>query len=214
MSPRHWKAGLTPQEFVKVRGDPRLPPLMALARVANALSLSHQPLMLPVDRQTPRARKHRTSAIFYAGAILFEGLRGAETLKAHFGALPQYREAFVPILRDPAVQSLRSTFLKPLRDQITFHFDAKVPATVLPDLDATAPVVFLFATEENASGTYFELADDLAIRYLMGNADTDVEAHARLETFLVGTTDLFKRFTIATQRLIPAALYDLGVRAL
>ena len=214
MSSRHWKAGLSPEEFAKVRGDLRLPPLMALARVANALSLAHQPLLVPASRQTPRARKRRTSALFYAGAVLFEGLRVAEGLKAQFGDMEQYRDGFVPILRDPDVQALRSTYLKPLRDQFAFHFDARVPATALRAFDASEPVVFLFVTEENAGGTYFEFADDLAIRYLIGKVNSEAEANERLETFIVGLTDLFKRFSIAAQRLIPAALYELGVREL
>ena len=214
MSRKSWKAGLTPEEFAKVRLDPRLPPLLTLARVANALSLSHHSLSMPMTWQTPRIRKQRTSGLLYAGAVLFEGLKVAEALKAHFGHLPQYQNGFHPILADRDVQRLRSGFLKPLRDQFTFHFDPKVPAKVLRTNEETENVVFLSAKEENAGGTYFDIADAISIQYLIGDVSDDAEAHERLEEFMVGTSNLFNRFTIASQRLIPAAFFELGVRRL
>ena len=214
MTRKSWKAGLTPDEYAKVRLDPRLPPLLTLARVANALSLSHHSLSMPLTWQTPRARKQRTSGLLYAGAVLFEGLKVVEALKAHFGHLPQYQNGFQPILADRDVQHLRSGFLKTLRDQFTFHFDARVPAKVLGNDGETDDVVFLSAKEENAGGTYFDIADTLSIQYLIGDVADDAEAQRRLEEFMVGTTSLFNRFTVAAQRVIPAAFFELGVREL
>lgn len=214
MAKKYWKAGLTAAEFNKIRSDRRLPPLLALGRVSNALSLSHHSFALPLKWQTPRARKVRISGLLYAGAVLFEGLRVAESLASHFRDLPQYRDGFAPILADREVQRLRSDYLKPLRDRFTFHFDQDVPASVLPKMDARDPVQFLSAKEENAGGTYFDLADVLAIRYLIGEVSDDAEMRERMETFMRGTTSLFKRFTIASQTLLPAAFYHLGVREL
>jgi len=214
MTRKSWKAGLTAEEFNTVRLDVRLPPLLALARVANALSLSHHSLSMPSTWETPRARKQRTSGLLYAGAVLFEGLKVVEGLKTHFGYLPQYQNGFQPILADRDVQRLRSVFLKTLRDQFTFHFDAKVLATVLQRGEETDNVVFLSAKEENAGDTYFDIADTLSLQYLVGEVADDAEARRRMEEFVVGTASLFNRFTVAAQRLIPAAFFEIGVRQL
>lgn len=87
-------------------------------------------------------------------------------------------------------------------------------ATVLAKLNEPSEVVFLSAKEETAGDTYFDFADTLSIQYLIGEVDSDAEMQARMKAFMYGTTDLFQRFTIASQRLLAAAFFELGVRAL
>src|SRR5437660_1906150 len=53
------------------------------------------------------------------------------------------------------------------------------------------------------------VADALAIQYLIGEVSDD-EMRVRMGTFMPGTTGLFKRFTIASQTLLPAVLSHLG----
>ena len=57
------------------------------------------------------------------------------------------------------------------------------------------------------------VADALAIQYLIGEVSDD-EMRVRMGTFMRGTTGLLKRFTIASQTLLPTALAHLGVREL
>ena len=214
MGTRHWKAGVTAEEFKKLRPDPRLPRLLALARVANALSLAHHGMIMSLRWQNPRSVKVRTAAILYAASVLHEGLIVAESLPKHFRDLQQYKAGFGPILADPDVVALRARFLKPLRDQSVFHFDRKVFEKALARADITDNVVLLSGGEPNAAGVYYNFADDLTSHYLVDEFSDEGKFIADLEVFMVGTSRLFTRYTIAAQRLLAAAFRELGARRL
>jgi hypothetical protein len=210
----YWQAGVTANEFRAIQKDPRLPPLLALARLSNAMSIAHHGLGTSLKWQSPRAIKERTSAFLYVAGMLHEGLILAESLGKHFRDLPQYREEFATILSDQNVRTLRTRYLKPLRNQAVFHFDRDAAAAALAQIDVESDVIFLTGGEPNAAGVYFNLADDLAIRHLIGEFKDQERFLTELEAFMTQTTALFKRFTKATQRLIPAAFRQLGARRL
>ena len=154
-------------------------------------------------------RRERFAALLYTGALLHEGLRLAESLAGHFRRLPQFVTGFTPILADPTVQRLRKRYLKPLRNKVAFHFDAAVPEISLPRLKNSA-YVFACGRGNATADIYFELADDVVTDFLLGSSATDEEYLRKFEEFAVGTSELYKRFMIASHRLIPAALKELG----
>jgi len=95
-----------------------------------------------------------------------------------------------------------------------FHFDPDAVAAALRQMKPTENVIFLTGGEANAAGVYFALADDLVLHHLIGEYDDQEKFLAELEAFAIGTSALFKRFTRATQRLVPAAFRQLGARRL
>jgi hypothetical protein len=214
MGSRYWRAGMTAAEFNAIRQDPRLPPLLALARLSNAMSLAHHGLGTSLKWQSPRAIKERTSAFLYVAGILHEGLILAESLGQHFRDLPQYQQEFAPLLADVEVRGLRSRYLKSLRNQAVFHFDRDNVAAALTNVEVEGDVIFLTGGEPHAAGVYFTLADNLLVQQLIGEFKDTTKYLAELERFMTATSDVFKRFTRGCQRLIPAAFRELGVRRL
>ena len=209
MSKAEWKAVMTRTDFDRVRSDPRLPPLLALSRCLNSLRYSQTALMRPLEYQTPRARRERFAAFFYAGALLFEGVTIAEQLGKHFRALPAYRDHMKPVLANPSFTKLRSTMLKKLRDKTVFHFDEDVAATVLAHLDLKE-YVFSSGKGRAAGDIYHELGDEVVVHYLIGKTDTEAEFLGKLDDFMTEVTRLFTDFTSAAERLIPEVLSEMG----
>jgi hypothetical protein len=157
-------------------------------------------------------RRERTSAILFAGATLHEGLQVAQSLGKHFRDLPQYKSGFAAIQGDPDVQDLRRRFLKPLRDKGVFHVDGRAFGTALDRWQPEGMVVFASGRGQKAGAIYFDLADDLMIRYLLGEQQDGAAFSGALGDFMARTAGLNTRFLEASHRLLPVALIQLGVR--
>jgi hypothetical protein len=201
-SPDRWKA---------LRGDPGFVELLRLARVVNSLSLNYAPLMASLQDQSPKARRDRFAAFFYAAALLKEGLDTAQTLGKYFRGLPQYKAGFEAIFDDPDIKALRSGDLDKIRDQLVFHFDRDSIAAGLAHfphgkaLIATAPKGF-----KKQGEIYFDAADDALLAYLFGDAPSESEYLARVAHLMEQVTSLFKHFMRASHSLIPVALAQMG----
>ncbi len=196
--------------WTSLRTDPAFVELLRLARVVNSLSLNYSALLVPLEDQSPKARRDRFAAFFYAAALLQEGLHTAQSLGQYFRDLPQYKTGFAAILADPDVTTLRSGDLDKIRDELVFHFDRGALAaglTHFPDgkaLIATAPHGF------KQGEIYFDAADDALLGYLYGDAPTEGEYQASVRRLMEQVTALFKRFMRASHSLIPAALAQMG----
>lgn len=199
------------EAFDRIRSDPRLPPILGLCRVTNAMALGHSAIVAPLKYQSPRVRRDRTAALIYTGAMLAEGLVFAKALGRHFRYLPQYRDGFGKLLGDKQVHEFRTRYLKPLRDKVTFHFDVKVIANVIASM-RFAEYVLASGRGKIAGQIYFDLADDVVTCLLVGPYETDAQFLGRLKEFMTGTANLYERFMRAAHHLVPAALAELGAR--
>jgi hypothetical protein len=197
-----------PEVWKALRTDPAFWDLLRLARVVNALSLAYGPLIAPLEDQSPRARRERGAAFAYMGALLHEGLHTAQSLGAHFRALPAYKK-IASLLGDPEVQSLRSAFLDIIRDEMVFHFDRQSIAQGLTQFPGGQ---ILIATTSDASHgqIYYDIGDDVLTAYLFGDAETETAFLQRVATFMARTTALFNRFLSASHALIGEALQKMG----
>ncbi len=197
------------EQWRALRTDPAFVELVRLARVTNSLTLAWPPLLGSLADQSPRARRERFAAIFYAAALLHEGLDVAQGLGQYFRDLPQYKNGFAAIASDPAVRALNNELLDRIRDEHVFHFDRASLATGLqhfPEgeaLIATAP-------DFKHGEIYFDLADDALLAALFGDAPTEDEYLARVGRLMEQVSLLFKRFMQAAHSLIPAALGQMG----
>jgi hypothetical protein len=192
-----------------LRTDPAFVELVRLARVTNQLTLAWPPLLAPLEDQSPRARRERFAAFFYAAALLHEALHVAQSLGQYFRGLPQYRAGFAAIFGDKEITALRSSLLDRIRDSLVFHFDRECLAAGLrhfPEgetLIATAP-------DFMQGEIHFDIADDALLAYLFGDAPTEAEYLARVRRLMEQGTHLFQRFMRAAHSLIPAALREMG----
>lgn len=195
-----------------LRADDRFIELMRLARVANSLGLAWGPLLSDVEDQSPRARRERFVGLFYCAALLKEGLHTSRGLAKWFQQLPQYRDGIAKILADPAVQALETDLLSRVRNKIVFHFDRAALKEGLSRLPDSETILCTFPPGAEVGLTYFDVADDAMLAYLFGESPTDEEYLARLEAFMLGTSDLFRRFTGAAHRLVAAGFVSLGCK--
>jgi hypothetical protein len=200
-------------DWPRIRDEPRFLELMRLARVANSLALAYKPLMVPVEDQSPEARRERFVGLFYAAGLLWEGLRTAESLGKWFRDLPQFQQGFGELFKDPDVRTLRTTLLDPIRNQVVFHFDRDAVALGLARLPMHDVVVATYpGTGPSFRETYFDVADNAVLNFLFGDSASDDEYLRRLSDFMLGVGTLLQRYQMASHRLVAAGLVQLGCK--
>jgi hypothetical protein len=197
-----------------VRSDPRFIELMRLARVTNSLALAYGPLLHPLEDQSPRARRDRFAAFFFAAALIKEALAIAEGLSRWFRELRQYREGFSVLLKDPSFIELRENLLKKVRNELVFHFDREAVVRGLARFPEDEDILIAtFPPEGPQTGEmYFDAADDAILAYLFGDAVTTGEYVARLDAFMTEVTRLFNSYMTSAHRLIGAGFIEIGLK--
>jgi hypothetical protein len=203
-----WQIVMTQEKFKTLVHDRRLAAVVRLARLANALTVGRWALVAPLTWQSPRLRRERFSALFYTGAVLYEGLRVARDMGRDFRHLAQYQKVKA-LLGDKDVGKFTKRYLRRLRNKVAFHFDAKPIVGQLPNLGGDEQV-FASGRGKRVDDIYFDLADDVVTEYLLGVGPSDAAYMHRLDEFMTGTSDLFRRFMLAIHPLIPAALVEMG----
>lgn len=197
--------------WTSLRTDPAFIELLRLARVVNSLSFNYSPLLVPLEDQSPKARRDRFGAFFYAAALLQEGLHTAQSLGKYFRDLPQYKSGFATILADPEVTELRSGDLGKIRDELVFHFDRDAIAAGLAHFPGGKALIATAPGDGFKQGEiYFDGADDALLGYLYGDAPTEAEYRTRVRRLMEQVTSLFKRFMRGSHSLIPVALGQMG----
>ena len=148
------------------------------------------------------------SALLYAGALLYEGLLLSETLGQYFRHLPQCQRGFVRIGRSQRYRKLRP-WLKAIRNQAAFHFDADLVRSSLRDADQSEYSVVLLRSKR-LGDVHHSLADEVVFWSLFGAKLTQDEAIKRFDELSGGIAHLFQDFMIAAGSLIPVALIEVG----
>src|SRR6266404_3074188 len=153
-------------EFDKLRSDRRFAKLLNLARVVNAIYFCFHSLLEYSGDTTPAGQRQHLNAFFFSTGALYEGLVVADSLEKYFGDRESYQNGFGKFLNDPATQELRRTTLKRMRNKFVFHYDEDVAKKLLKLLDLKS---YVFATNigSKRKGTYYNLADEVAINYLV-----------------------------------------------
>jgi|GEM_PF-4037431 len=205
-----WVAVLTAKAILTAKQDARFSLVLALGRVTNTLTLARLPIQRPLRWQSPRIRRERQAALLYAGAVLFEGMRLVEGLARHYCKHAKWATTFKPLLADPTVRSLRTEFLRPLRNKGVFHFDADLFADALTRVPAEE-IIIASGRGFTVRDLYIDASDDLILLSLLGSPARG-QHEARLEQFIVGTMDLYARFTRAATAFLAVAIAELGAR--
>jgi hypothetical protein len=209
VSTGHWQIVLPSSSVDAGKSDPRIGPLLALARAANAITLARGPLIAPLEGQTPAVARERFSALFYVGAILFEALHTSEELEKHFSALPPWQTGLGALLSDQAVTDFRKRTLKRFRDKGAFHFDSGFfgrAASRWPNDD----IILASLTSNRIGDVYVNSADDLLFAHVLGPFASDDAMVAAFSEFLTTTIDVMNRFLQSAHELMPSAFASLG----
>lgn len=162
------------EEFDKLRSDHRLAKVLNLARVVNALYFCYHALTDSSSDGTPAGLRQLINSFLFSAGVLYEGLIVADTLEKYFGERDSYRNGFGKLLNDGETEQLRTTILKRMRDKFVFHYDEDVARKALKTLNIPS---YLFATGlgDKRRGLYYNLADEVAINFLLGDPPSKEE---------------------------------------
>lgn len=160
------------EEFDKLRDDPKFARLLNLARTVNAVYFCFNSLLDYSGDETPAGQRQNINGFLFAAGVLHEGFCVADRLEEHFGDRDSYRTGFGTLLADPKIQQLRKTILKQMRDKFVFHYDKDVAEKTLKSLDLQE-YVFASGTGGKRKGTYYNLADEIVINYLLHDVSPD-----------------------------------------
>jgi hypothetical protein len=182
----------TKEEFDKLRSDRKFAKLLNLARAVNAIYFCFNSLLDYGGDETPAGQRQHINAFLFSTGALHEGFCVADTLEKHFGDRDSYRNGFGRLLADPNTQELRRSILKRMRDKFVFHYDEDVAKQTLKTLDLNQ-YIFATGTGGKRKGTYYNLADEIVINYLLKDVSPDEQDRAfrqALET-IGGTLSAF-----------------------
>lgn len=206
-----WRIVCPASVFPVIKDDDKFWQLVTLARLANALRFTKVAPESVQDSDTPLAMRHRLNSFFYAAALLFEGMPLVQRLARHYRTNRSFQEGFAPILSDRSVKDLLSKNLGPLRNFAAFHFSERDLGSSISDREFSE-FVFASGTGKAADQVYYELADVLAIRLLVGKCDSIDEFFERYKDLLCRTANLTARFLASADKLIAEVLPTMGFR--
>jgi hypothetical protein len=207
--PENWEVVFTKEQIENLRSDPRFAGVLTLARAVNAIMFCNQALLEGADKNEPSDLRQRMNALLLSAGILFESLDVAEKTAKELGNHPSYKKGLKKLLENSKTLRLRSKALLRLRNQIAFHFDPKVASKTLKELDLPA---YQFATGVGSSrGTmYFQLADEVAINYLIGIIDPTGDELKTLGDLLTEIGELMTGYINAAETFIAHVIIDMG----
>ncbi|MEA2205719.1 MAG: hypothetical protein QOE77_2495 [Blastocatellia bacterium] len=171
------------EEFDKLRSDVKFAKLLNLARAVNAIYFCFNALLDYSGNLTPAGQRQTLNAFLFATGALNEGFKVADTLAKHFGERASYQNGFAKLLSDPQIKELRRTILARMRNKFVFHYDEDVARKTLKSLDLP---YYLFATGTGSKrkGTYYNLADEIVINYLLRDIPAEDEQDRRFRQAL------------------------------
>ncbi len=160
---------ISKEDFDKLRSDRSFVKLLNLARVVNALYFCFNAILDYTNDVTPAGQRQFYNAFLFSSGALYEGLIVADTLEKHFGDLDSYRNGFGKLLNNGKTKEMRTTVLERIRNSCVFHFSEGVARKTIKTLDLPS---YIFATNigTKRAGTYYNLADETVINFLLGGS--------------------------------------------
>jgi hypothetical protein len=204
-----WLARLSKVRYASLLDSPRFHRALTLAHIANSLRFAQAAAFADRSNDSPAATRQRAGSFFYLTGILAEGLMFAERLGQFFKDLPSFA-GIKELLRDPATDQLRRTYLTKARNEAIFHNDDSVVAETLPTFRLDE---YVFASGIGALGPelYFDLSDSVYFVYATGPATSPEDFRRLFRERLSQVVGLSQRFVLAIEALLGDELANLGV---
>lgn len=194
------------ENFDALRSDRKFARLLNLARTVNAVYFCFNSLLDYSGDETPAGQRQHINAFLFAAGVLHEGFAVAERLEKHFGDRDSYREGFGQLLADSKTQQFRKTVLKRMRNKFVFHYDKDVAERTLKTLELNE-YVFATGTGGKRRGTYYNLADEIVINYLLDDVPADQQDSFFRDT-LKSIGETLSRFVDCADALIGDVLSE------
>ena len=202
-----WEIYLPKANFDKISSDTRLPILLNLARIVNALNFCSRSLLQASGDNTPAGQRQYFNAFLFACGILYEGLKVANTLGKSFGNYESFRNGFSRLLKDKATKNLQDTILNPMRNKIVFHFEEGAIKTTLSYLELTS-YLFAIGYGQTSGEAYYKLADDIAINFIVGNPDSKEKAEQEFRAAIKSIGHVLSEYVESANQLIAEFLKE------
>jgi len=209
--PEHWEAYISKENFNQLRSNPHLASLLTLARVVNALRFCFRVLIDFSGDKSPAGQRQHINALLFSTSVLYGGLQLTDTLTKHFGSRASFQEGFAPLLAESRTENLRTKVLKPWRDKTVSHFDRDVASKTINSFNLDLPsYLFVTASGHKTGDLYYNLADEVAINFILGERTSKEEENQRFAEILKDTSDVLTRFVSAADALIVDVLGEMG----
>lgn len=207
--PERWEVYISKEEFERLRTDPRFVSLLPLARIVNGLKFCFQVLIEHGHSETPAGTRQHINAFLFACGVLYEGLKIANTLGKQHNERAAFRNGFGKLLKSKDTRQLKDTVLNSVRNKLVFHFDEDVAPSVLENLDLER-YAFATADGDQSGAVYYNLADEIAINFIIGEPGSKDEEDRIFRETLRIISKVITEFVSSADSLIADALKDLN----
>ncbi len=202
----HLEIHTSKKKFDKLRSDRKFAKLLNLARSVNAIYFCFNAFLDYSGNETPAGQRQPINGFLFSTGALHEAFTVADSLQKHFGDRDSYRNGFGKFLDDPKTKELRRTTLKRMRNKFVFHYDEDVARKTIKTLDLKS---YIFATGIGGKrrGTYYNLADEVVINYLLNDV-TSKEQDRVFREVLKSIAETLRTFIECADSLIGDVLSE------
>jgi hypothetical protein len=159
--------------------------------------------------------------LYNHAASLYEGIKTLVGLYRHFKDLDYFKTHLAVFKRLSTEfgngESFTNKVLKPIRNELTFHYDETVVKKELSDFmdfctEAKKDIVLVSGKTKLISDTKYEIADNVAANYALNlYGGKEIPIDEKIRRFGEGLLELSNLFCSAVEMLIPEMLTDYGM---
>ena len=203
---------LSKEDLERLEQESLFVDLLLLGRISNSLRFAHTAPLEVYDEGTPRAARQLNGAFFVQVAFAVEALDTLKKLTAHLKDYDVWRREIVPLFRDPEVQELEKDSVRDLRRKLVFHFEREA---IEEGIGRTRQKDWVLAAMggRRRMDTYFPLADEVAVAFLVPTRGLDDEGYrSEVLPWLGRATDLSLRIAEAVETVAVDFAKQLGLQ--
>ena len=209
---KRWEVYCYKKEFDLLKNDEKFLNILKLSRITNAIYFCHISAIKTSKEKTPSNSRQIINSLIYANAILFEGVNCAKFLGKFYKDKTEYLNGFAKLFKSQKFRNLYNKYLKNIRNKISFHFDISILGKTIADFDSNENI-FATGLGEKRCDTYYNLADEIAIHYLIRESNiSDKDLKERFSTLLSDLEVIISDFIVSSDNLIAICIKEFGFK--
>lgn len=180
-------------QLQKLKNDEKFIMMLQLGRYLNQLSFCyHAYLQVGNDKSPAGIRQSHNSILFICG-IMHEVLKFIPSLGKEFKSYKSYQNGLAVLMKNKEYIHLKEKVLNRMRNGIVFHVFPDPIIETLEDMKVRR-LDFLTSTSAKWGDSFFELSDNIALNYLIGehqDLEDGLEKYTNLLVSILNLTDDF-----------------------
>ena len=149
-----------------------------LSRLLNVIRAKQRQYLRINNDDDPANVRDRLELILYHGAIIFEPVKTILCYSKQLKRLNSWINNIVAVQRIQREfnnnNSFTQKYLKPIRNEILFHYDIDIIGRILEDYPLAQNAIFAEAKSERTLDLAFVLADELLINLVIQNIEEEI----------------------------------------